>query len=54
MWIYIFGALLILGVILAYAFGILTPISTFKDKLKRPTLLYYSWKGTKMEIGDQF
>lgn len=52
MWVYIIAIVLVL--VLAYLYGVLTPITTYRDKLLSPHLIYYSFTGKSDQLSAQF
>ena len=53
MWILILIALVALLCTL-YLYGAFKPMTLYRDELRNPLLLFYSWKGPKGKIGDEF
>ena len=53
MWIIIAVSLLAIAY-LVYAYGIFQPMALESGDLNNPLFVYYSWKGPKESIGNQF
>lgn len=54
MWVLIAIAVSVLLAYLLYAYGIFNPMTLYKETMPNTTLLYFSWKGPKEDLGTPF
>ena len=54
MWVLIAIVVIVLLAYLLYAYGVFSPMTLYQETLQNTTLLYFSWKGSKEELGTPF